>query len=540
MSDASPSASASDEQEGRGRKPPASELAFVDVTVDYIGVRALDGVGLRLRPGEVQALVGANGSGKSTLIKVLSGVTAPAPGGRMVVDGAERELELDPSASRALGLRFMHQDLALVDELPLHDNVFLGNRFPARGPALRRAELAERAARALQAVGLDADPRTPVSALRESERALVALARALADLPERGYLILDEPTAAMNAGEVDALFEKIRALVGTGTVGALFVSHRLEEIYRISDRITLLREGSVLLHAPAVEVERERLLSLMIGDRESPGQAEAASGPADAEAGVALELSELRGAVLSELSLDLRRGEILGLTGVADCGKEELIEMLIGARSPESGTIVRGGRRVSISSARDAMAVGIGYVPANRLEAGGIGELTVRENVTLPRLREFWRRGRIDLAAERSAVGGLIDAYGVVPADGERPFAALSGGNQQKALLAKWLSTDAEVLVLEEPTAGIDVSSRPAIYGHLRNAAHAGRAVLFVSSDFDELPLVCDRIGVLADGRLSAVLPGPTATKEQIVRASFAQDGEPAAVGAPTGGGEGA
>ena len=366
---------------------------------------------------------------------------------------------------------------------------------------------------------------------------MVALARALVDLPERGYLILDEPTAAMNAGEVDALFEKIRALVGTGTVGVLFVSHRLEEIYRICDRITLLREGSVLLDAPAAEVERERLLSLMIGDRESPGRpAAAASGPTDAEAGAALELSELRGSVLRELSLGLRRGEILGLTGVEGCGKEELVEMLIGARSPDGGTIARGGRVVSISSTRDAMAAGIGYVPANRLEAGGIGEMSVRENVTLPRLRDFWRRGRIDLAGERLAVGKLVEAYGVVPADGERRFAGLSGGNQQKALLAKWLSTEAEVLVLEEPTAGIDIPSRPTIYGHLRDAANTGRTVLFVSSDFDELPLVCDRIAVLADGRLSAVLPGPTASKEQIVRASFAQGGEPAAVGAPTGG----
>lgn len=537
MNDASPSTSASAEREGRGRaRPPASQLAFTDVTVDFVGVRALEGAGLRLRPGEVQALVGPNGSGKSTLIKVLSGVTAPVPGGRLEVDGQYRELDLDPGAARALGLRFMHQDLALVDELPLHDNVFLGNRFPARGPALRRSEVVKRAAVALEAAGLDADPRIAVSALRESERALVALARALADLPERGYLILDEPTAAMNAAEVESLFETIRALVGTGKIGVLFVSHRLEEIYRIAERITLLREGRVRLDAPIGEVERERLLALMIGDREPAREAAIpASGSASGEAEPALELSALRGPVLDDFTLELRRGEILGVTGVEGCGKEELVEMLIGGRRPEGGSIARRGRGVSIRSTRDAMAAGIGYVPANRVEAGGIGELTTRENMTLPRLREFWRRGRIDIRSERSAVGELISAYGVVPADGERRFATLSGGNQQKALLAKWLSTQADVLVLEEPTAGVDIPSRTAIYEHLRNAAGSGRSVLFVSSDFDELPLICDRIAVLADGRLSAVLPGPTASKEQILRASFAGGGE-AVLAAPTSG----
>jgi ribose transport system ATP-binding protein len=529
-----PRSLAGDEREGRGRaEPPALQLALANVTVDYVGVRALDGVGFSLHPGEVQALVGPNGSGKSTLIKVLSGVESPAPGGRLTVGGREMSLALDPARSRALGMRFMHQDLALVEELPVHDNIFLGNHFPSRGPALSRGELISRAGQALEAVGLEIDPRTPVSGLRESQRALVALARALIDLPEPGYLVLDEPTAAMNATEAEALFEKISELVGGGAVGVLFVSHRLEEIYEIADRITVLREGSVLLDAPIAEVRRERLLSLLTGERAR--SAESARGAVRAQEagdeGTALELSGVRGAVVRDLTLRLGRGEILGVTGVEGCGKEELVDLLTGGSRPLAGTISVSGRARAIRSTRDALAAGIGHVPANRVEEGGIGELTVRENVTLPRVREFWRHGQIDLGAERSAVDELIRAYDVVPADSERRFATLSGGNQQKALLAKWLSTKARVLILHEPTAGIDIPSRAAIYGQLRDAAALGRAVLFVSSDFDELPLVCDRIAVLLDGRLSAILPGPESTKEQVVRASFELAGEPVGAG---------
>jgi ribose transport system ATP-binding protein len=443
-------------------------LSIEGLTKSFGGTRALDGVSLEVRAGEVHGLVGQNGSGKSTLIKVLSGYHVP-DAGSVTLDGAPMKLPLTLKEQRRHGLEFVHQDLGLVPTMPIVENLRVGRYDTAALGRIRwRAERAQ-ARELMRRFGLDTDPRLPVERLSQSERAVVAIMRALHDLEEHegdGLLVLDEPTAALPAHEVHRLFDAVRRVRDAGS-GVLIVTHNLDEVFEITDRVSVLRDGRLVADRPTVELDERELIRLIVG-RElgvlHPASVAAASD-------TALEVIELRGRVADGASFSIRRGEVLGGQGA-----------VLGA--------------------------------------------TVKENVTLPALGSFRGRfGRLDHRRERTAVQALLEQFDVQPSEPDRPMLTLSGGNQQKALLARCLSMRPRVLLLHEPTQGVDVGARRGIFEILRDAADDGAAVMYSSIEYEELANVCDRVLVFRRGQVVAQLEGEALTKEAIVAHCYQMNG---------------
>lgn len=496
--------------------------------MSFEGQMALRGAGIEVRPGEIHALMGPNGSGKSTLIKVLSGALTPEPGGMLEIDGARVGLPTRPSEVHEHSVRFVHQDLALIAELTVLENLFLGAAsWPRRARTVvdwRRAR--ELAGRAIRRAGLgDMSLDLPAGGLTASQQSLLALARAMVDLPGTGgYAILDEPTASMNGEQVDSFFDVLRELSGEHGMGIVLVSHRLAEVFRIADRITVLREGAVAMSGrKRTEIGREELLVTLIGSQAKEllqaqtRRPSVAAPPAESR----LEFTNLRSDWLNGVSGAVGRGEILGITGLEGCGKEDLVHILTGQATPTGGTVSIDGQVVHLRSVRDALASGIGYVPADRRSEGGIGDLSIQDNIMMPRPSEYWSKGRFRRGSERHHVHEVAARHGITPNRPESTFATMSGGNQQKVVLAKWLSAGARILVLHEPTSAVDVGARASVYRLLRAAADDSISVIFVTSDFDEIPLACDRVLVLADGRIAADLDASTVSSEDLTRASY-------------------
>jgi ribose transport system ATP-binding protein len=481
------------------------------------GVRALDDVDLELRHAEVHGLLGQNGSGKSTLLKVLAGFHEP-DAGRLALRGAPVELPLAPGAFRELGLAFVHQDLGLVAELSVCENLMVsrlgaGNRRPIRWRDERR-----RAAAMLERHGLDGiDPAGPVGALTQMQRALLAIVRAVEELREREHeqsiLVLDEPTAFLPRVGIERLFALIRALVDDGA-SVLLVTHDLDEVIEICDRVTVLRDGRGAGTVTVAETTPDELVELIIG-RRLERRAERPAAPA---AGAPrLRATGVGGRTLEGLDLEVRGGEVLGVTGLVGSGFEELPHLLFGSR-PGRGTIAVDGRELALERLRPdrAMAAGMALVPSHRPVDGVIGSLTVTDNVTMPTLAD--QRGTLGLSrgGMRAAARGLGERYAVVPNDPGLPVEALSGGNQQKVVLAKWLQLDPAVLLLDQPTQGVDVAARVALCDAIRAAAARGAAVLCASADYEEVAALCDRLLIVARGRVVRELDRGELTKDRI------------------------
>ena len=484
---------------------------------------ALVDVDFDVRAGEIHALVGQNGSGKSTLVKILAGVYDP-DAGSIAVEGGE----FDPrraGEARLRGLRFVHQDLGLVDSVDVVENLALGRGYDLRFPRRISWRHERRQARAaLGELGYDLDVRALAGALPASERTAIAIARALDGWQSAArLLVLDEPTASLPEAEVARLFDVIRTIRARG-VGVIYVSHHLDEVLAIADRVTILRDGARVGTFAAEELDHERMVELIVGRgaAESGGQsASPAKGPASPDAPSEYEPSliveDLSGAVLSGVSLRVGAGEIVGVAGLTGSGREELGPVLFGAAG-RSGSVSVAGRIVPADRPDLAIEAGLGFVPADRKSVGLVASMVVRENVTLADLRPYLRGGLLRHRAERSDVDTWLGLLDVRPRDQTLGAMRLSGGNQQKVLLARWLRIRPRMLVMDEPTQGVDVGAKAEIHRRIVAAARDGAGVLVCSTDTAELVRVCDRVLVMQRGRIGAELLGRDISEERIDR----------------------
>jgi ribose transport system ATP-binding protein len=505
--------------------PPAALLELSGITMRFGGLTALSDVDLEILPGTVHGLLGENGSGKSTLIKVLGGAYAPDAGARMQVRGSDVALPVAPGHFRRLGISFVHQDLALVPELSVVENLRIATVVAGRGPLIRWRLERSRAADLFAQYGIDIDPAATVDSLTDTQRALIAIVRAVAELEDhRALLVLDEPTVFLPAEDTALLFRVVRDLVADGRMSVLIVSHDMNEVLEHTDRVTVLRAGHVQAHLETAATTADELVSLIVGRQLTAVEATRTTGDASSDAEPVVTVSDLRTDFIDGLSFEVAEGEILGITGLAGSGFEQVLAAIYGGDPRASGTLSLRGSSTSIASGspRASVAAGIVYVPADRKVQGGVGTLSVAENVTLPVLGKL--RGLLGVSAsrERDRALALVTAHDVRPADPGALFGTLSGGNQQKAVLAKWLQDDPRLVLLQEPTQGVDVGARASIFGLLRATAASGVPVVCASSDYDQLASVCDRVIVLAHGRVHSVLGGDAVRRDLIAAAVVA------------------
>lgn len=478
----------------------------------FYGVSVLKGVDLDLEAGEVHVLLGENGAGKSTLIKILCGAYA-ADAGAMAIDGRQVDLATHgPRAAEELGVATVYQSFHLVPHLSVAENLSLGRFVHQRG-LIRWKEVHAHAREALARVGLAVDPRAPVSSLPVSQRQLLEIAIALSK--KARILILDEPTAALSRREVDGLFATIREIQSRG-IGVIYISHKLEEVKQVGDRISVLRDGVKVATLGAKEADLGKVIALMIG-KDLAGKG-ARQRPADAGRPPLLEVSGLRnGSFAAPLSLKVAEGEILGVTGLVGAGKTELARALFGLEPAEEGRILLQGRSVRVDTPRAAVQFGIGYLSEDRDVDGLCLGLGVKENVSLPLLAKL-RGLLLNPADERRTVAGLVATVGLKVAGLSQRVKYLSGGNKQKVVFGKWLTAGCRLLILDEPTMGIDVGARGDIYRLIREfVAREGRGVLFVSSDVEEILEVSDRILVMARRELVGELSPAATSKQEIL-----------------------
>jgi ribose transport system ATP-binding protein len=494
-----------------------SPVEVINLSKTFPGTRALIDVSLRLERGEIHALVGQNGSGKSTLIKVLAGYHPPDPGGQVWVGGTEVTTDRTAAAHR-LGLRFVHQGLGLIDELNAVDSFGLVSGF-ARTAAGRVhwKEQAIRVRSQLARFGVDVDVMRPVGQLHAIERTAVAITRALEGLePASGALVLDEPTVALASREVGRLFEILREVQRSG-VTVLYVSHYLDEVFAIADRVSILKGGQLVATRDTSTLDRDELVRLMVGHDVGSLHGRRATESVTDET-PALRVRDLSGRQLRGIDFEVAPGEVLGIAGLQGSGIEECPYALIGASRHPGATIEIAGTVVRRPSPPAMAKLGIRLVPRDRRTEGSISEFNVRENMTLGRLPSFRRGGRIRPRDEQVFVRHWIEELELVPPDPERLYSTLSGGNQQKVVLGKWLGVDPRVLVLDEPTNGVDIGAREKIYTTIRDQAAQGLSFVVCSSDAAELAEISDRVLVLSGGRIAAELDGDRITETTIVQ----------------------
>ncbi|MCP5466196.1 MAG: sugar ABC transporter ATP-binding protein [Sinobacteraceae bacterium] len=508
--------------------PPA--LALRGLAKSFGGARALDGVELTVGAREIHGLLGHNGSGKSTLVKILSGYHAPDPGATLQLFGEPLRLPLTRAEQRARGLAFVHQNLGLAPQLSVLENMRVAEITAGRPfidwRAQRRAALAS-----LQQFGLSIDPDQAVASLPPVERALIAIVRAFAAIDAtrsgrelHGLLVLDEPTPFLARDDVERLFRLMRQVVAQGA-SVLFISHDLDEILEITDRATVLRDGRVAGSFETRHTGRERIVELIAGHAPvATSSAGAVAGRGGAAAEIAFEVRELGGAALQPIDLQLRRGEIVGLTGLLGSGYEQVLQHLFGAVPATQGVLQAGRERIELRSLTPAAAVraGFAFLPGDRQGASGAGGLSVLDNLLLPDLSRFFRGGRLQWPIMRGHAQALVTRHRVRPVDVDMKLAALSGGNAQKVLLAKWLDVGPRLLLLEEPTQGVDVGAREDLWAAIRDIAAAGTVVLCASSDLEQLEALCDRVLVFARGRCRAEVDRATLSKAELLRQCYA------------------
>ncbi len=483
------------------------ELAAESLVKRYPGVLALDGVSIAVRGGEVHAVAGENGAGKSTLMKILSGAVRP-DAGTLTVDGRAVRFET-PHDAHAAGIRMIHQELSLVPELSVAENIFLGAEPRRRGVVDRERQ--QRDARAvLDRLGqTQLDPGARVADLPLASRQMTEIAKAVA--ARARVLIMDEPTAILAQAETDVLFRVIAQLRDEG-VAVVYISHRLDEIFRVARRITVLRDGQLVTTAPLADLSRGDIVRLMVGRELATGYPRGTIAPGDE----VLRLDGVSSGPVHDASLVLRRGEIVGLVGLIGAGRTELARAIFGAARIRAGEMQLDGAPFRPRSPREAIDAGVALLPEDRKRQGLVLMGAIRENVSLPSLPALSRGGVVDRARERAGVAKWIDALAIRTPSLDRPTQQLSGGTQQKVVLARWMLRHSRVLLFDEPTRGIDVGAKAEIYGLMRRLADEGAAILMISSDLPEALGMADRLVAMRDGRVVGMLSRDEATPDRV------------------------
>ncbi|GAA2293670.1 sugar ABC transporter ATP-binding protein [Actinomadura luteofluorescens] len=506
--------------------PAAVELTGVSKSFD--DVRVLDALDLRVEEGAVHALLGGNGSGKSTTLKILAGVYGADDGGTIAIHGERYATgSYTAAVARSSGLRFVHQDLGLIPDLTISENFALDEGYPRwAGPAISWRRLHGRTEERLRRAQVDLDPRTLVRDLRPSDRTLVAIARALRDVDEgeRVTLVLDEPTASLPHHEVSLLLEALRRCRARGQT-IIYVSHRLREVLSIADRISVLRDGAVVATAPPGELDEARVVALMAGEAARGRAARGARGRKDPPRGrpagtPVLRVRGLAGGPLRGVDLDVGQGEIVGVAGLLGSGRSSLLRALFGVLPVDAGRIEICGAPGRHRTAAAAIGAGVALVPEDRARDAAFPDRPVWENVSATVVGDYWTGWRMARRAERRDAAALLGPFAVRAAGPDVAFGALSGGNQQKAVLARWFRLNPRLLLLDEPTQGVDAVARAEIHALVREQVAGGGAALVVSSDFEELEGLCDRVVILREGVDAGELSGDRLTEAAIAAAT--------------------
>ena len=481
----------------------------------FAGVRALQDIQFQLLPGEVHALMGENGAGKSTLMKVLAGVY-PRDAGEILVDGRAVEIE-SPRAAQALGIGIVHQELNLMNHLSAAQNIFIGREPHGRFGWLDEAALNAKAEQLFQRLNLKLDPRTPVGELTVARQQMVEIAKALSF--DSRVLIMDEPTAALNNQEVADLFRIIRQLQAEG-VGIVYISHKMGELQQIADRVTVMRDGQYIATAPMATTSVDSIIGMMVGRQLDAFTKHL---PDTTRNEVLLQVRGLnRGRAVRDVSFELRAGEILGFAGLMGAGRTEVARAIFGADPLDSGEIRVRGKPVTIRSPQQAVALGIGYLSEDRKHFGLATGLDVATNIALASMGQFSSAaGWVDDATLRQTAEQHVRQLGIKTPSVEQPVRLLSGGNQQKIVIAKWLQRDCDILFFDEPTRGIDVGAKAEIYKLLNQLAAQGKAIVVISSELPEVLRLAHRVLVMCEGRITGELSAEQAT--QATQASIMQ-----------------
>ncbi len=493
-------------------------LQMTGVDKSFGATRALSGVQLTAHAGEIHALMGENGAGKSTLMKILSGVYQP-DAGEIRIAGAAVRLD-NPAASRAMGISLIYQELAVAPHMSVAENVFMGSEprsrfgFSDRGAMLRRTD------EVLRQLGARFRASDRAGALSIAEQQQVEIARAL--IHQGRVLIMDEPTAALSDREAEHLFSVVRKLRDEG-MAIIYISHRMSEVYALADRVTVLRDGQYVGEIERESIDSKRLVQMMVGrplDDFYQHERRERSGREPV-----LRVADVGGGKVRPASFTIARGEVLGLAGLVGAGRTELARLIFGADARSSGTIQLEGKVIDIANPRAAMQAGIGYVPEDRKSLGLFLQLGVRENTILNVVGRHTRFGLVDHRALKARAKVAVARLGVKTSHLELPVGRLSGGNQQKVLLARWLEIGPKVLILDEPTRGVDIGAKSEIYQLIHALAESGVGVIVISSELPEIIGICDRVLVMREGAITGELSGDSITQENIMRLATDTDG---------------
>ena len=493
-------------------------LRLTNVSKTFPGVNALTNINFDVRPGEVHGLIGENGAGKSTLIKVLAGVYQPDPGAEIEIEG-EKVTALTPTESMRRGVMVIYQDFSLFPTLSVKENIAFSQQIEKRRRLIDWKAMEETSRRALSTLGVEIDLNARLSSLSTARQQLVAIARAL--VYDAKLLVMDEPTSALSSGEVEHLFRVVNELKARG-MAIIFISHKLDELFKITDRMTVLRDGHYIGTRISSETDTNEIITMMVG-REIKEQHLAGKNIGE----TVLEVKNIsKRGNYQDVSFSVRRGEVLGITGLVGAGRTETVRALFGLNPPDSGEILLEGRKIAPKSPAQAQALGIAYVPESRQTEGLVLQQDSESNLTLSILRRFVRNGLIRFSERRKKAVELIEQLNVKPAYPHMQVDKFSGGNQQKIVVAKWLATNPKVLIVDEPTNGIDVGAKTEIHHLLRELADEGMAVIMVSSELPEILSISDRVLVMRRGRINGEFNADGLSQEQIMEKAVLASGE--------------
>lgn len=513
--------------------PPGqtSLLSVRNLTKSFGPIKVLKDVSFELKRGEIHALVGENGCGKSTFIKCLAGYHEAGEASEILVRGQPLPARFGAEQSLNMGFKIIHQNLGLVPTISVLENLALSHGYPTRFAwKIDWKAQKKRAIAALRAVGATVDPDARVSTLSVADRTLVALARCLQQaggaINSESILVLDEPTAALPEAEVERLFKSLRG-IAAGGAGIIYVSHRLNEILEIADSVTAMRDGRTVAAKPIAGLTERDLVHMILGrslDTFLPETSHDDAVPAVGRPPI-LAAKGVSGVRLRHVDLDVKEGEIVGVAGLLGSGRSELARVLFGAQKLTGGVIELHGKKVKLGSPQDGLNHGIGYVPEDRIGKGGVPNMTVAQNITISTMRNFWSGIRLQKAKERKLAISVIREYSVRPPDPDALFGRLSGGNQQKIIIARAALPKPKLLLLDEPVQGVDIGSKTEIFGFIQRLASQGTGIVVIDSNFEDLARLCDRVVVLRNGRVTATLTGAERHADRISELVFSASG---------------